>query len=129
MTRHILDRSRQKLLRVRPRLRRRHVEVLLRGEAGFLANRRNYRAMWRRVVRSGRDGQALDDPSTWRRDANLYSAACFQCCAAQTEMILAGALDVGAHPSFIAAFVRCLEDDWQRAHDAFAGKIAFEEAR
>jgi len=97
----------------------------------------NYRQIWLGEVRSGRNGQRIDHPSTWILDG-LWSAACYQRHAEEHEGLLYQAINNGpaANGRYcleveengrtrrvgIAALLDELEDAWERAHRAAAGR-------
>jgi hypothetical protein len=97
----------------------------------------DYHRIWLAELRGGRNGQRIDRPSTWILDG-LWSAACYQRQAEELERLLWGAISHGpaadgrysmeAHENGrsrrvgIAALLDDLEDTWERAHRAAAGR-------
>lgn len=82
------------------------------------AARVDYRAAWRRELREGRDGQRLDQSSTWRLDA-LWRAACCQVRIEEMEQLFTHLMNVGVSVELLATLLTEIEREWQKAHDVF----------
>jgi hypothetical protein len=88
-------------------------------DVGFPPSPRiDYRTIWNRRLRERRNGEDPSRPSTWVLDG-LWSAACRQLRAEETERLLAFALDNGSHVVSVAALLQAVESEWVRAHEAF----------
>jgi hypothetical protein len=95
------------------------------GRAGLLDRaarvvkmRVDYRAVWHRELRAGRDGQHGDQPSTWKLNG-LWRAACRQARIEELQLLFTVAVNAGANTELLAGLLDDLEREWQAAHAAF----------
>jgi len=98
--------------------------AVLRARATAIV-RTDYRKLWHADVRSGRNGQRLDLPSTWKLD-DLWRAACWQCRAEEAERFFHDAIDRGPLPdgqcgAAAEVLLRQVEYEWMKAHEIAAG--------
>jgi hypothetical protein len=78
-----------------------------------------YRALWRRELDLGVNGQNPAITSTWKLD-HLWRAAVLQHKAEDSLQMLQESIDANDHPDTIAHFLEQYEADCEECHRVFA---------
>lgn len=112
------DATRDLLEHVGPGMERRRLACLLDKLARVSDMRIDYRAAWLSELRAGRDGQRLDQGSSWKLNG-LWRAACRQIRIEGLERQFGFMVNVGARAEHLAGLLDNLEREWQDAHAAF----------